>query len=242
MRRVADEIGRADQTREAARILAEASNLLASSLDYEATLAGVAQLAVRSLADFCIVDIVEDALDIEVGSGTPGVLGSAVIKGRATEVIDVGHFLPLADADWFRRRDMAREALTRSLLLVDDSAFFRNMLSPVLKAAGYDVTAVASPDEALALIKTGRRFSVVVSDIEMPGMNGPELQRALRKEPGYDGVPVVFLTSLISAEEAGNRELISNGCRYLSKSAPIEVIHHCIERAMAEGSQRVLSN
>ena len=44
MRRVADEIGRADQTREAARILAEASNLLASSLDYEATLAGVAQL------------------------------------------------------------------------------------------------------------------------------------------------------------------------------------------------------
>ena len=52
-----------------------------------------------------IVDIVEDSLDIEVGSDRPGVLGSAVIKGHATEIIDVGHFLPLAFEDWFRRKD-----------------------------------------------------------------------------------------------------------------------------------------
>src|SRR5213079_1601726 len=42
-----------------------------------------------------IVDIVEDRLDIQVGSEIPGVLGSAVIKGQATEIIDIGHFLPL---------------------------------------------------------------------------------------------------------------------------------------------------
>ena len=53
-----------------------------------------------------IVDIVEDKLDIEVGSDRPGVLGSAVIKGQATEILDVGHFLPLAFEDWFRRKDM----------------------------------------------------------------------------------------------------------------------------------------
>jgi signal transduction histidine kinase len=51
---------RSDQQHDAERLLAEAGNLLASSLDYEATLAGVAQLAVGSLADFCIIDIVED--------------------------------------------------------------------------------------------------------------------------------------------------------------------------------------
>ena len=73
MRRVSDETGRVDQTREAARLLAEASNLLASSLDYEATLAGVAQLAVRSLADFCIVDIVEngDVKRLQVAHADP---------------------------------------------------------------------------------------------------------------------------------------------------------------------------
>ncbi len=47
-----------------------------------------------------IVDIVEDRLNIELISETPGFLGSAVIKGQATEVIDIAHFLPLAFADW----------------------------------------------------------------------------------------------------------------------------------------------
>ena len=53
-----------------------------------------------------IVDIVEDKLDIQVGSDRAGVLGSAVVRGQATEIIDVGHFLPLAYADWFRGQDL----------------------------------------------------------------------------------------------------------------------------------------
>ncbi len=144
-----------------------------------------------------IVDIVEDTLDIEVGSDAPGLIGCAVIKGQATEIIDVGHFLPLAYADWFRRKEMSTQALTRSLLLVDDSAFFRNMLSPVLKAAGYEVTAVAAPSEALALIKKGGRYDVVVSDIEMPGMNGFELAEAIRGERGT-AIPIIALSSITS--------------------------------------------
>ena len=57
-----------------------------------------------------------------------------MIKGQATEVIDVGHFLPMAFADWFSRKEMRPSAGAQSVLLVDDSAFFRNMLAPVLKA------------------------------------------------------------------------------------------------------------
>ena len=60
-----------------------------------------------------IVDIVEDKLDIEVGSDRAGVLGSAVVRGQATEIIDVGHFLPLAYADWFRGKDL-RDIAARS--------------------------------------------------------------------------------------------------------------------------------
>ena len=107
-----------------------------------------------------IVDMVEDRLDIQVGSETLGVLGSAVIKGQATEIIDIGHFLPLAFKDWFRRKEMGSAALTRTILFVDNSPFFRNMLSPVLKAAGYDVTAVGAGDEALAMIKQGLKGSI----------------------------------------------------------------------------------
>ena len=147
-----------------------------------------------------IVDIVEDRLDIQVGSENSGVLGSAVIKGQATEIIDVGHFLPLAFEDWFRKKDQSKRAAPRSLLLIDDSPFFRNMLAPVLQAVGYDVTTAASAPEALAMIKDGRDFDVVVTDIEMPEMNGFEFAERLRDDPRTADLPVIALSSVVSAE------------------------------------------
>jgi two-component system chemotaxis sensor kinase CheA len=145
-----------------------------------------------------IVDIVEDRLEIEVGSDTPGILGSAVIKGQATEIIDVGHFLPLARADWFRRRDARGEGSSNEVLLVDDSAFFRNMLTPVLKAAGYEVTTADSAEAAIALMKKGHAFDVVVTDIDMPGMDGFEFAEALAADQRTAKIPVIALSSLTS--------------------------------------------
>ena len=145
-----------------------------------------------------IVDIVEERLDIELASAKAGVLGSAVIKGQATEIIDIGHFLPLAYEDWFRRGEIGAQALTRTLLFVDDSAFFRNMLVPVLKAAGYDVVAVGAANEALALLKKGQKFDAVISDIEMPGMNGFELAEAIRADARSAHVPMIALSSITS--------------------------------------------
>ena len=147
-----------------------------------------------------IVDIVEDRLDIQVGSDNSGVLGSAIIKGQATEIIDVGHFLPLAFEDWFRNKEPSRRASPRSLLLIDDSPFFRNMLTPVLQAAGYEVTAVASAPEALAMLKDGRAFDVVITDIEMPEMNGFEFAERLRGDPRTADLPIIALSSVVSAE------------------------------------------
>jgi len=142
-----------------------------------------------------IIDIVEDRLDIQVGSDRPGILGSAVIKTKATEVVDVGHFLPQAFEDWFQRKEMAQETLTRSLLFVDDAPFFRNMLGPVLKAAGYSVTLAESAKEAIKYFEEGRKFDVVVSDIEMPDMNGFEFAEALKRSPRLRHIPILALSA-----------------------------------------------
>ncbi|HEX3708751.1 MAG TPA: hybrid sensor histidine kinase/response regulator [Pseudolabrys sp.] len=147
-----------------------------------------------------IIDIVEDHLDIQVTSDKPGALGSAIIKGQATEIIDVGHFLPLAFADWFRRKEQLERAAPHAVLLVDDSPFFRNMLTPVLQAAGYDVSAVASAAEALALLRDGARFDVVVTDIDMPDMNGFEFAESMHSDPRTSELPVIALSSVISPE------------------------------------------
>ena len=144
-------------------------------------------------------DIVEDRLEIEVGA-TGRACSVGVIKGQATEILDIGHFLPLAYDDWFRRKDMAVGATARTLLLVDDSAFFRNMLTPVLKAAGYQVTAVAGAPEALAMIRSGQRFDVLVTDIDMPEMDGFALAEAIRGEPNAAAMPIIALSSFSSPE------------------------------------------
>jgi len=145
-----------------------------------------------------IVDIVEESLNIEVASGREGLLGSAVIKGQATEVIDVGHFLPMAFADWFTRKDMQSSNLTQEVLLVDDSAFFRNMLAPVLKAAGYSVQTATNANEGLNILRGGKQFNVILTDIEMPDMNGFEFAEAIRADQRNNETPIIALSSLVS--------------------------------------------
>ncbi|HEX5777648.1 MAG TPA: hybrid sensor histidine kinase/response regulator [Xanthobacteraceae bacterium] len=145
-----------------------------------------------------IVDIVENRLDIRVGSKTPGVLGSAVIDGHATEIVDVAHYMPLAFEDWLHRSQTTLEEYTRRVMLVDDSAFFRNMLSPVLMAAGYEVKALASGREALAVLENDNKFDYVICDIEMPEMNGFELAERLRANPRTAGLRLIALSSLHS--------------------------------------------
>ena len=147
-----------------------------------------------------IVDIVEDKLDIEVTSSRPGVLGYAVVKGSTTEIVDVGHFLPQAFEDWFRRRDGAKSEPARTVLLVDDSSFFREMLAPLIKAAGYRVVAVGSGADALMALKSGAPIDLVVTDIEMPDMDGFSLAQAMRCAPATAGIPVIALAAMVSDE------------------------------------------
>jgi two-component system chemotaxis sensor kinase CheA len=145
-----------------------------------------------------IIDIVEERLNIEVAGSSDGILGSAVIKGQATEVIDVGHFLPMAFSDWFSRKEMRPSLSAQSVLLVDDSAFFRNMLAPVLKAAGYKVRVAPSAQEGLVALRSGQPFDVVLTDIEMPEMNGFEFAETIRADAHLAAMPIIALSSLVS--------------------------------------------
>ncbi|TMJ23201.1 MAG: hybrid sensor histidine kinase/response regulator [Alphaproteobacteria bacterium] len=145
-----------------------------------------------------IIDIVEERLHIEVAGAGQGILGSAVIKGQATEVIDVGHFLPMAFSDWFTRKEMRPSAGAQSVLLVDDSAFFRNMLAPVIKAAGYRVRVVPNAQEGLTALRSGQTFDVVLTDIEMPDMNGFEFAETIRADQHLSAMPIIALSSLVS--------------------------------------------
>ncbi|MCI0754154.1 hybrid sensor histidine kinase/response regulator [Teichococcus vastitatis] len=138
-----------------------------------------------------ILDVVEECLNIEGASEQPGFLGSSVICGKVTDVIDCSWWLHQAGDDWFRQRS---EVAPFRLLLVEDSAFFRHLLVPGLGAAGYAVTAVNSGAEALRLREQGAMFDIVVSDIEMPDLDGLGLARAVRAEGPWRDLPMIALS------------------------------------------------
>ena len=188
-----------------------------------------------------IIDIVEERLHIQVSGAKDGILGSAVIKGQATEVIDVGHFLPMAFADWFIRKEMATEAQTQSVLLVDDSPFFRNMLAPVLKSAGYKVRTAASAIEGLATLRSGHTFDIVVTDIEMPEMNGFEFAEAIRADQNLHQLPVIAVSSLVSpaAIERGRQAGLYDYIAKFDRPGLIAALKEQIEeRARADAAKR----
>jgi two-component system chemotaxis sensor kinase CheA len=147
-----------------------------------------------------ILDILEDDIKVEFPGTEDGVLGSAVVAGKATELVDVGPFLTAAYPDWFGADEDASpaadpQAPRKRLLLVDDSAFFLRLLAPKLAISGYDVIEALGGGEALALHDRGIDVDVIVSDIEMPEMNGYAFAEAVHSGGRWANVPMIALSS-----------------------------------------------
>ena len=144
-----------------------------------------------------IIDIVEEKLHIDLSSRRPGFLGTSIIAGKATDIIDAGFYLAQAYQDWFGTASDSGYGAEhhRRVLLVDDSLFFRNLLTPLLTIAGYDVTAVENPAEAFKLQDAGADFDAIVSDIEMPGMSGFDFAARVKHGGRWSRVPMLALSS-----------------------------------------------
>lgn len=84
--------------------------------------------------------------------------------------------------------------MAKTILSVDDSASMRQMVKLTLSTAGYQVVEAADGREALAKAKGGG-INMVLTDLNMPNMDGLTLIRELRALPSYRGVPIVFLTT-----------------------------------------------
>lgn len=81
-----------------------------------------------------------------------------------------------------------------SILVVDDSTTMRQMVSFTLTSAGHQVVEAVDGNDAVEAAKKGR-FDLIISDVNMPGMNGLELVRNLRTIPEYKFIPVLMLTT-----------------------------------------------
>ncbi|CAN7566890.1 MULTISPECIES: response regulator [Neorhizobium] len=84
--------------------------------------------------------------------------------------------------------------MSASILTVDDSASIRLTTRVALSNAGYQITEAVDGLDGIAKLKAGQ-FDLIVTDLNMPNMDGLTMIRELRKMPAHMGVPVIFLTT-----------------------------------------------
>jgi len=186
----------------------------------------VLKLRDHSLA--CTVDRVEGSSEIvvkELGAQLRNVryvFGATILgDGNLSLILDVPDVFAAAEGETgggIRRTfEESRAARQKgSILLVDDSITTRTMERSILVTHGYQVKTAVSGEDALEKVATDN-FDLVISDIQMPGINGFELTRRLRRMEEYREVPVIIISSLSRDEdkrhaiEAGAQAYIVKG-------------------------------
>lgn len=83
----------------------------------------------------------------------------------------------------------------KTIFLVDDSATILLSISNILAKAGYATEKAANAEEALRKLQAGIKIDLMITDLNMPGMNGIDLIKEVRKLPTYKFVPILFLTT-----------------------------------------------
>ncbi|MBK8803489.1 MAG: response regulator [Fibrobacteres bacterium] len=85
--------------------------------------------------------------------------------------------------------------MAKTILIIDDSASFRQVVAMALKGAGYDVVEASDGKDALSKLD-GRKFHLIISDVNMPNLDGIGFVKAAKEIPAYKFTPVIMLTTV----------------------------------------------
>ena len=146
------------------------------------------------------VDAVE--LSLEMDGQTlkqSGIMGSTIINDHTTLMVDVYEMVQTLNPHWFETMDTVtdNDGKATKILFAEDSNFFRNQVKSFMEDEGY--TVIEAEDGAIAwdlLQEHADEISIVVTDIEMPNMDGFELTKRIKTTNAYSHLPVIALTTL----------------------------------------------
>jgi two-component system chemotaxis sensor kinase CheA len=146
-----------------------------------------------------ILDIVEDQVTVRQAAARKGLLGSAVVGKKVTDLLDLHAVIQAADDGWFSSRD-AQGVNAATVMIAEASAFVRGLVRNSLEMAGYRVVEAADTRTALRELEC-RKIDVVLTGLDLPSDGtGHGLLEEMRRLPGLAHVPALALVD--SAEQA----------------------------------------
>jgi two-component system chemotaxis sensor kinase CheA len=151
------------------------------------------------------VDVME--LYVEFDESTvrqAGILGSAIIEGHTTLLVDVFDLVQTLNPDWFIGQESVQTSNgdAPTVLVVEDSNFFRNQVKGYMEDEGYEVVEAEDGVEAWDFLdELSDKINLVCTDIEMPNLDGFGLTERIREDDRFEALPVVALTTLAADED-----------------------------------------
>ncbi len=152
-----------------------------------------------------------------------GCLGATILgDGRVALLIEPGLLTrragPRAAAVPSAGQAAARAATHPvKILVVEDSFTVRELQRSIFEAAGYRVATAADGRDALAVLQRDLEIAVVVSDLDMPGLDGLGLTRAVRADPGRSALPVIIVTAR-GTEQARQQGIAAGASAFIAKA------------------------
>jgi two-component system chemotaxis sensor kinase CheA len=170
-------------------------------------------------------------------AGVAGYLGAAILgDGRVALLLDAGSLTrgPASAAPVQAPAPPRPERVARRVLVVEDSFTVRELQRSILQAAGYDVETARNGVEALERLRTVDTIELVLTDVEMPEMDGFALTEAIRQDAERGSLPIVILTT--RADEEDRRRGIEAGAdaymvkRSFDQQALLETVERLVGR------------
>jgi two-component system chemotaxis sensor kinase CheA len=157
-----------------------------------------------------------------------GISGSTIINNATVLIVDLYEIVDSLYPEWtVAVRSIAPDS-SYGILLAEDSDFFRMQVTRFMEEAGYTVIAAKDGQEAWDLLQSkSSEIRIVVTDIEMPRMNGREFCSKIRSDKRFASIPVIALTSLASEEDEalGKAAGITEYLIKLDRDRLIEALH-----------------
>ncbi|MFN8940902.1 MAG: chemotaxis protein CheW [Acidobacteriota bacterium] len=187
------------------------------------------------------VDLIECPLEVDRETlRQRGISGSAFIEGQTTLLLELGD---LAEDKYSPAAGAAETELgataagqAASILIAEDSDFFRNQIRHLVEAVGYSAVTATDGAEAWRLLEQhGSEIRLVATDVEMPALDGLELTRRIRCDARFRDLPVIALSALAGEEEVA-RGLAAGVTEYQVKLDP-DLLLSGIDRALNHAGQ-----
>ncbi|HSQ43074.1 MAG TPA: chemotaxis protein CheW, partial [Fibrobacteraceae bacterium] len=151
-----------------------------------------------------IVDTVESKASVDQSAyHQNGILGTAIIDNRTTFILDLyGIVISQNPEMGIKSVEVASDgAEDTKVLVVDDSVFFRTQIQTFVEEAGFKTITAEDGVQALDILKSEEnKISMILTDIEMPNMDGLEFTRRARELPSYKETPIMAITSLMGSD------------------------------------------